>query len=438
MKTLTVPTASLKSLEHAFGKIVKAARRLGLSLSDTGLRVLPDTKRELLKTRVAIEQANSELGSVGGERTEKFAVEVVDVEISLPSTGATTGEWIVVGRVNKVVDAPQGGNDVFSQQQEIVEAFRTAPITCEHCKANRHRVRSVVCANVVKGELKQVGHECATFYVGNAEQAIDELAFVEFVQVLLAPFSDEDGPEWGGRGGRVALAHDAQEVVARAARLIRVDGWTASKDDNGNPNHDATWRRVAGELTRKVGDPLFVYVSEEDNALAVLILRWVEENIDSTDDEYLQAIQALFQPGWVSSRRLGLAVSVVRAYERVQDGAFKKANPPTEAAPQGRVQVTGKILKFKSVPGFTYDSWVTKTIVELTSRARVYVSLPSFLPDAKVGDTITFVATFERSKDDQFFAFGSRPAAPKVKKPKAKKGEKVVDPLAPGGQYVAK
>lgn len=430
--SILIPTSAEHSLRVAFNKIVKAAVRMELPVNTQGF--MPDyaSRREVMKTRIVIDGDS--------HRSEKYAVEVMDVMLELPEVGAQAGDWIVVARVNKVVgDAADGQNDVFSVDADVAAQFRSAAITCEHCNVNRYRVRSVVCVNVVAGQMKQVGHECATFYVGNAERAIDGLAFQELVQVLLAPFSDEDGPQWGGRGGRVAMAHDAQEVVARAIRAIRDHGWVPSKDENGERNPDATWFRVNGELNTRADQPSFVPVLDSDTVAAAEMISWVRGVRLGGTDEYLPALQALFSPEWVSSRRMGLAVSLVRAFERAKVEQAKIDNPPTEPAPEGRVQVTGTIQKFKSVPGWTYDSWVEKMIVELPSRARVWLSVPAFLVAPKVGDAITFVATFERSKDDQFFAFGSRPAAPKApKKPRAKKGEKVADPLAPGGEYVAK
>ena len=80
------------------------------------------------------------------------------------------------------------------------------------------------------------------------------------------------------------------------------------------------------------------------------------------------------------------------------------AAPPLANALSG-----GTILGFKEVEN---DYGVTvKMIVRLEpTNAKVYLTLPSSLCDAERGSRIQFTATFERSKDDPFFGFGSRPS----------------------------
>lgn len=87
--------------------------------------------------------------------------------------------------------------------------------------------------------------------------------------------------------------------------------------------------------------------------------------------------------------------------------AAQAAEPvPTTPAPEGRLTVTGTILglKTKDTPwGISH-----KMLVRLTDANKVWTTVPANFDGGK-GDSITFTATFERSKDDQHFAFGSRP-----------------------------
>lgn len=82
---------------------------------------------------------------------------------------------------------------------------------------------------------------------------------------------------------------------------------------------------------------------------------------------------------------------------------------PAAPAPEGRVAVTGKILGFKDVES-DYGT-TTKMIVRLdATNAKVYLTRPSAIGHAERGSHIEFTATFQRSKDDRFFSFGSRPS----------------------------
>ena len=83
---------------------------------------------------------------------------------------------------------------------------------------------------------------------------------------------------------------------------------------------------------------------------------------------------------------------------------------PTASAPEGRVTITGKILGFKEVEN---DYGITiKMIVRIDdTNAKAYLTLPSSIADkADRGSHVQLTASFQRSKDDQFFAFGSRPS----------------------------
>jgi hypothetical protein len=113
----------------------------------------------------------------------------------------------------------------------------------------------------------------------------------------------------------------------------------------------------------------------------------------------------LAQYGSISEKQLELIASLKAKAEAkaAADAEFA----PKAPAPEGRVEVTGTVLGFKEVEsdyGIT-----TKMIVRLLDTfAKVYVTVPSGL-DADRGSKVRFTATFERARDDQFFAFGKRP-----------------------------
>jgi hypothetical protein len=101
--------------------------------------------------------------------------------------------------------------------------------------------------------------------------------------------------------------------------------------------------------------------------------------------------------------------AVLKSMQRDVEYAAKRAVEALEPkvdAPTGRVDVAGVILGLK---------WQTsdfgeqlKMTVKLDTGARVWVSAPGKY-SLEVGDTVQFRATFEPSKDDKSFAFGTRP-----------------------------
>jgi hypothetical protein len=117
--------------------------------------------------------------------------------------------------------------------------------------------------------------------------------------------------------------------------------------------------------------------------------------------------------GSLSERQVA---AVLKSLARDVEVAGQKAVEATEVkgnAPEGRQTVTGVILSTKRVEGFYGVQ--EKMLVKLENNSRVWTTVPS-KADAGRGDTITFTASFEVSKDDKSFGFGKRPTLVSVAK----------------------
>ena len=107
----------------------------------------------------------------------------------------------------------------------------------------------------------------------------------------------------------------------------------------------------------------------------------------------------------ISQRQIELVYKLRQ--QQIDRAAAKAAEPqPTAPAPEGRAEVTGTVLSIKVVQN-DFGSAV-KLLVRLTDNNKVWVTKPSG-SDAQRGWTVSLRATFERSHDDEHFAFGSRP-----------------------------
>lgn len=82
-------------------------------------------------------------------------------------------------------------------------------------------------------------------------------------------------------------------------------------------------------------------------------------------------------------------------------------------APQGRVAVEGTVTKYdERVNDFGVRYVMT---VELADGARVWGTVPAtIIADVEVGTRVAFTATFERSAEDESFAFFKRPTKARV------------------------
>lgn len=127
-------------------------------------------------------------------------------------------------------------------------------------------------------------------------------------------------------------------------------------------------------------------------------------------------VRKLDQYGSLSDKQVN---GVIASLQRDIEFAARKAAQVEEVkgdAPEGRVEVTGEVLSVQERE--THFGFVTKMLVKLGNNSKVWVTVPSG-SGIERGDMATFKATFERSRDDKSFAFGSRPFIVNVVKPAA-------------------
>lgn len=110
--------------------------------------------------------------------------------------------------------------------------------------------------------------------------------------------------------------------------------------------------------------------------------------------------------GSLSDRQISAVVaSMARDREFAARKSAEQAEPKGDA-PSGRATISGVILSSKErETGFGICIKVT---LKLDNGARVYVTKPAGASDER-GSRLTIRATWEVSKDDRSFAFGSRP-----------------------------
>lgn len=100
---------------------------------------------------------------------------------------------------------------------------------------------------------------------------------------------------------------------------------------------------------------------------------------------------------------------ITRNITRDADRAAKQAERAANSgpAPTGRVEVTGTIVSVKWVEN---DFGGTlKMVTRFENGSAAWVTAPAKLVNPKVGDVVTYTATFTPADDDPSFAFGKRP-----------------------------
>lgn len=135
-------------------------------------------------------------------------------------------------------------------------------------------------------------------------------------------------------------------------------------------------------------------------------LAHIDEPIHANNRFAKDVLAKLDQYGDLSDKQVSAVVSSLRRDVEFAERRAREDAEPKGDAPSGRVEVTGKVL---SIQARASDWGISlKMLVKLENNAKVWCTVPS-RETIERGDTITFRATFEVSKDDKSFAFGSRP-----------------------------
>lgn len=268
-REVTVSVWGVPALEKAVKSLARAARRAGISPEPT-LIVDWTTKREARQQQTTVVMIE---GSIEGESNKIVVVPVVTCRVTLPDGGyKAAGQWRVLAALQRIApDADTGAsqaqskttNELFTTPTDRpkAEAWRNAALECEHCKAKRHRSKTLVLEDVTSGAFKQVGKECAAFYLGDQlESAVSALEFQAYVSTLLSDFEPREGFYYGGGGQRTLTAWDAHEVLTHACACVRERGWQPgsikipgrwpSYEDRYEANSDATAEHVSMMLVK--------------------------------------------------------------------------------------------------------------------------------------------------------------------------------------------
>jgi len=144
--------------------------------------------------------------------------------------------------------------------------------------------------------------------------------------------------------------------------------------------------------------------------------------IDFGANNFLADLRAKFERyGDLSVRQVEAARKSMRSDNERATRIEKQDAEPKKPAPEGRVCVRGEVVSIKE---YASDWGFNQKMTLKGDGWRVWLTVPSKIEDASLvgdevarierGDVIEVTATFERSKDDDSFAFGKRPSKCRV------------------------
>src|SRR5208337_4057693 len=198
---------------------------------------------------------------------------------------------------------------------EVPKHFWTCGQVCEHCKQKRNRVDTYVLAHS-DGRFIQVGSTCLQDFTGS-DKALKAAQSATMFGDACALAEDSDGESYGG--GRGHHTEGLAEFLCDAATAVRAWGWVSAgqaRETGGNSTRDLLNR--ARSIMAKPADRLPAR-TESDTRHAESALGWAEGLDDATigTSDYLHNVSIIAKSGVVDRRTMGIACSIIAAYDRV-------------------------------------------------------------------------------------------------------------------------
>jgi len=334
------------------------------------------------------------------KRTDELGREYVVPTIAYVVHGerpALAGGWQVVASVEHFPTGNIVSVAPYARAYAPTDLLH-APATCDHCGHNRARKWTIVIRSA-DGTQHRVGKSCLRDFTGHDLPAVWEVFDAD-----LGEWSDDDVAS----GGSI---YSLAEIVALSYASIDSHGWAGSTDEHGNRVEGVTTRKRVESALRPIDADDRIITTAEHYARAVRAIEWVSATTDESG--YLANLRAVVLAGVTDSKRMGLLVSLARAYDKHLEHAERKAERERERAnevrvpcPIGRVTVIGKVVS-TDAKDTDYGTRYVMTVRD-DRGFTVWGSQPSSLYP-EVGDRIEFTASVERSDRDECFGFYKRP-----------------------------
>lgn len=287
-------------------------------------------------------------------------VTVSRIPLLLEGTLPIFDGWEFIATLQRI----EGSNIVLSNEH-IPNVYRDR-MECDHCKLQRKRNETFILRN--KQEYKQVGSTCLNDFFQNQ---VDKIALK--ATLLHGLFEQlQRACEYNGEGAKLNFL--LQEVLLLTHARIRVKGWmsNAQAKEKGIQSTSYAVREYLTNPKSMVMDNVTVIIS--DDVYVERVIEWAENLADSEVEgsDYLYNVRTIARSGSVNLKTIGLACSIVYAYE--------KAHEKVETNRSNHVGEVGQVVSF-GLPQ------------QVGKRGRTLKNAPIVLSDSAV--TLTRIARYE-------------------------------------------
>jgi hypothetical protein len=340
-----IPESKLRAFEVALARIGRKARKLGFEAPGF---VVGKTVVRSISLRMEHDGPSLE------------ARLVICREVTL--TGAPTvvlDGWSFVATLEHISGDKGEGTLVHTLPGESVpQRFHSARGECGHCKASRNRNETFVLRHE-DGTYIQVGRQCVEDFLGghSAELVAQIFQSKIYANDLAKSFADPDGWLSGNSGGSPRLYADLSAFMPLAAQIVLEHGYvTRAASENSGGTVRATADRASDAY---YGRGEAVEVTEEAEALADRALEWAKGLSDEAvaGSEYMHNVREMAVQGVLSTRHIGLAASIITAYQKAVAPKFGEGSTYVGAVGD-KLTVALTVHRVTEVSGFgTYHTY---------------------------------------------------------------------------------
>lgn len=333
--TYEVPASNLQWLKDQIEQLNRRARRLrvpeiSISVSELPSRI--DREARSFAARKIFFVADGDFLPAGAEYTGRVR-EWHSVTVS--GERPVLAGWHFVATLQHI--------DADGELLEVIKAvpgeavptnFRGRGQICDHCKTSRRRNDTFIIRHEQSGEHKQVGRNCLADFLGHKDpHAVASLAELLGLLVSCCEQASEPNDEfWGDGTGGGLYSWSVEYYLAYVAACIKKSGWlsrTAAREEfAAMATADEAWLQIVNRAKIALKDR--VEPSAEDKQTAEMAIEWAaglheSKPADVERSDYLYSINVVARAGYVTYKTIGLAASIVAAYQREREELMRRA-----------------------------------------------------------------------------------------------------------------
>lgn len=294
-RVLRVPSFNMPALNERLEKLARRAKRIGLPAPAF--------------QEIRVERASRRLPESNEDQVYLNHYIAIDPGCSAVKVNG----WTFVATIQHTEE----GNIIRKVSEcHIPVQYRKVSHICEHCNTVRNRKDTYILHNDTTNEYKQVGRNCLSDFFGH-----DALMYAEQAQYISDMHtlgeSMEDNQGYGANGPVYDML---EKYLGHVAQCISVDGWMSRSRaralDVNNATADVAYVHLHPNMASRDYDFLYTTLDPESEKVAQAAIDWAASIEGEDVSDYLHNIRTIASRGVCDSRDLGLAASIVAAYQR--------------------------------------------------------------------------------------------------------------------------